>query len=105
MRYLQENVVNFNGSVYITPIMPVTYLSRPLVCPSQGGVAVIVDWECIEAMALIYRQRALQANASGHANYTSIQRSFIEVSTFCLHLLENNSSAWRRCQLNLILSW
>lgn len=79
MRYLQENVVNFNGSVHITPIMPVTYLSRPLVCPSQGGVAVIVNWECIEAMALIYRQRALQANASGHANYTSIQRSFIEI--------------------------
>ncbi|XP_015765926.1 PREDICTED: laminin subunit gamma-1-like [Acropora digitifera] len=79
MRYLQENVVNFNGSVHITPIMPVTYLSRPLVCPSQGGVTVIVDWECIEAMALIYRQRALQANASGHANYTSIQRSFIEI--------------------------
>lgn len=79
MRYLQENVVNFNGSVHITPIMPVTYLSRPLVCPSQGGVTVIVNWECIEAMALIYRQRALQANASGHANYTSIQRSFIEI--------------------------
>jgi len=42
-------------------------------------VAVIVNWECIEAMAFIYRQRALQANASGHANYTSIQRSFIEI--------------------------
>lgn len=73
--YLTEHVTNFNGSVRITPAIPLTYPSFPVVCPSGGGVSVIVDWKCIEAMALSYRQRALRANESGHENYTSIRSS------------------------------
>ena len=87
-RYLSEHVTNFNGSVRITPATSVVYPSFPVVCPSGGGVSVIVDWKCIEAMAESYHQRALRANESGHANYTSIQNSYSMVSVrdvlFCL---------------------
>ena len=78
--YLSEHVVDFNGSVRIVPAIPSMYPSFPVVCPSGGGVSVIVDWQCIEAMATSYRQRAMQANESGHANYSSIQSSYSMVS-------------------------
>lgn len=78
--YLSEHVMDFNGSVRIVPAIPSMYPSFPVVCPSGGGVSVIVDWQCIEAMATSYRQRAMQANESGHANYSSIQSSYSVVS-------------------------
>ena len=43
-------------------------------------MSVIVDWQCIEAMAQSYRQRAVRANESGHANYTSIRSGYSMVS-------------------------
>lgn len=79
-KYLSEHVTNFNGSVRITPAVPLMYPSFPVVCPSGGGVSVIVDWQCIEAMAQSYRQRAVRANESGHANYTSIRSGYSMVS-------------------------
>ena len=75
-KYLAEHVVNYNGSVRILPATPLSYPSFPVVCPSGGGLSVIVDWQCIEAMAQSYRQRAMKANASGYANYTSIRNSY-----------------------------
>lgn len=78
--YLSEHVINFNGSVRITPADAIMYPSFPEVCPSGGGVSVIVDWQCIEAMATSYRMRAMRANESGHANYSSIQSSYSMVS-------------------------
>ena len=78
--YLSEHVVDFNGSVRIVPAIPSMYSSFPVVCPRGGGVSVIVDWRCIEAMAMSYRQRAMQANESGHANYSIIQSSYSMVS-------------------------
>ena len=78
--YLSEHVINFNGSVRITPAIPSMYPSFPVVCPSGGGVSVIVDWQCIKAMATSYRRRALQANESGYGNYSNIQKSYSMVS-------------------------
>lgn len=78
--YLSEHAVDFNGSVRIVPAIPSMYSSFPVVCPRGGGVSVIVDWRCIEAMAMSYRQRAMQANESGHANYSIIQSSYSMVS-------------------------
>ena len=46
---------------------------------------MIVDWQCIEAMAQSYRQRAMEANASGYANYTIIRNSYSMVR--CLDTL------------------
>lgn len=79
-KYLSEHVTNFNGSVRIIPAVPLIYPSFPVVCPSGGGVSVIVDWQCIEAMAKSYRERAVRANETGHANYTSIRSSYSMVS-------------------------
>lgn len=75
-----SKVINFNGSVPIIPADPMMYSSSPEVCLSGGGAIVIVDWKCIQAMATIYRVRAMEANESGHANYSSIQSSYSMVS-------------------------
>lgn len=74
--YISKIVTNFNGSIRIVPTDSMMYSSSPEVCPSGGGMSVIVDWKCIEAMATIYRLRAVEANESGHANYSSIQSSY-----------------------------
>ncbi|PFX13764.1 Laminin subunit gamma-1 [Stylophora pistillata] len=74
--YISKVVTNFTGSIRIVPTDSMMYSSSPEVCPSGGGMSVIVDWKCIEAMATIYRLRAVEANESGHANYSSIQSSY-----------------------------
>ena len=73
-------MINFNGSVPIIPADPMMYSSSPEVCPSEEGAIVVVDWKCIEAMATIYRLRAMEANESGQVNYSSIQSSYSMVS-------------------------
>lgn len=91
-RYLADNVTNFNGSVRIIPAMPLMYFTFPVVCPSEGGVSVVVDWRCIEAMAATYRRNALLVNESGYANYTSIENSYHEIQ-------QSNLTAYRAAEM------